>query len=289
MLIINENSLLPVATTKRTKNLELGLECDRHGYTIVNHQYTAYPLGISRTFRSDLANPHHANLYITSTSPGLLANDQLNISLELAANTHLHLSDQSATKVHPMPITGTKAIVNYDIEIGEGATLEFVPEPIILFQDATFEQTTSIKCHPKGKLFWSEIIVPGRLARGEFYEFHHYFNSLQVTSPEGELWFTDAMRLQGKLNSFKNNDLFAPAPILGNLVIILPQINLQLLSENLENIEGINCLGVMLASSCLPQGKGLVIKAIATGTRELKNYLLYALNCVRNFEEKSQS
>ncbi len=271
---------------KRTKNLELRLECDRQNYTIVTHQYTAYPLGISRTFRSDHANPHRAYLYITSSSPGLLANDQLNISLQLEANTSLYLTDQAATKVHPMPIAGSKAIAHYDIEIGEGATLEFVPEPIILFRDATFEQTTTIKCHPTGKLFLSEIIVPGRMARGEFYQFHHYLSRLQVTSTEGEQWFTDAMRLEGKLNPFKNNDLFSPLPILGNLIIILPKTNLEFLSESLENLEVANCSGVRVASSILPQGKGLLIRALASGTYGLKNYLKYALNGVRHLSHQ---
>jgi urease accessory protein len=269
-------------TLKQTKNLELRLECDRNGYTIVSHQYTAYPLGISRTFRSDLDNPEHTYLYITSSSPGLLANDQLNISLQLAANTYLYLTDQSATKVHPMPGAGSKATAHYEIEIGEGATLEFVPEPIILFKDATLEQTTCIKCHPQAKLFLSEIIVPGRLARGEFYDFNYYSSRLQVTSCEGELWFTDAMRLEGKHNSFKNCELFASSPILSNLIVVLPQTNLQLLSKNLEDLEAANCAGVIVASSILPQSKGLLIRAIASGTHGLKNYLQYALKCVRD-------
>jgi len=281
-------------TCKQTKNLELLLECDRasadlsvrNNYTIVSYQYTAYPLGISRTFRSDLANPEHAYLYITSSSPGLLANDHLNISLQLAADTHLYLTDQSATKVHPMPIAGSKATTHYEIEIGEGATLEFVPEPIILFKDATLEQKTYIKCHPQGKLFLSEIIVPGRLARGEFYDFGHYSSRLEVTSPEGELWFTDAMHLEGKHNNFKNSELFASSPILSNLIVVLPQANLQLLSKSLEDLKAANCAGVMVASSILPQSKGLLIRAIASGTYGLRNYLQYALNCVRHFSHQ---
>jgi len=290
--------LLTLETRKQTKNLDLKLECDsealpptadRHGQTIVTHQYTAYPLGISRTFRHHTPNPQQAYLYITSISPGLLANDQLNISLQLTAHTHLFLTDQSATKVHPMPIAGSKAIAHYDVEIAEGATLEFVPEPIILFRDATLEQTINIKCHPTGKLFWSEMILPGRLARGEFYEFNHYFSRLQVTSPEGELWFTDAMRLYGKLNPFKNSDLFAPAPVLCNLIVILPETDLKLLSESLEDLEAAHCPNATVATSILPYGKGLLIRAIASGTGGLKNYLKYALNCVSNSGLKTLS
>ncbi|MBR8835591.1 MAG: urease accessory protein UreD [Stigonema ocellatum SAG 48.90 = DSM 106950] len=268
-------------TIKRTNNLELRLKCDRIGQTILSHQRTAYPLRVSPVFRLDDADSHRAYLYVMSTSPGLLAQDELNISLQLAANTSLYLTDQAATKVHSMPIAGSKATTNYEIEIGSGATLEFVPEPLILFADATLQQTTNINIHPTGKLFLSEIILPGRIAKGELYQFHHYFNRLKVTSTNGELWFIDAMHLFGKNNLFTNSNLFASSPVLGNLLVVLPDTNLKLLSESVEDLKAANCLGLTVASSILPQGRGLLIRAIAKGTHELKNYLKYALNCVR--------
>lgn len=194
------------------KNLEIKTQCDRNGQTIVAHQYTRYPLGISRAFRLDRTNLNRAYLYITSISPGLLANDQLNISLELGANSELYLTDQSATKVHPMQTLGSKATTNYQVEILEEAALEFVPEPIILFKNATLEQKIRIKCHPTAQLFWSEIILPGRLAREEYYEFNSYFNHLEVRSLSGELWFTDAMRLEGKI-IFLKIIIYFPQPL----------------------------------------------------------------------------
>ena len=267
---------------KRTNNLELGLKCDRIGQTIVSHQYAAYPLSVSPVFRlDDDFDSHRAYVYVMSTSPGLLAGDELNVSLQLAAKSSLYLTDQAATKVHSMPIAGSKATTNYDIEIGEGATLEFVPEPLILFADAALEQTTNIKIHPTGTLVLSEIILPGRLARGEFYQFHHYLSRLKVMSTSGELWFTDAMYLEGKLNPFNDSHLFASSPVLGSLFVVLPETNLELLSASVEDLEAANCSNLTVASSILPHGKGLLIRAIASGTHELKIYLKYALNCVR--------
>jgi len=262
-------------------NLELKLACDRQGKTINVYQYSAQPLGISRSFYPDVDNRQRAHLYITSTSPGLLAEDRLKISLQLMAGSQLYLSEQSATKVHPMPIPNSKATLDYDIAIDTGAILEFVPEPLILFHNATFGQTTLIKCHPQGSLFWSEIIVPGRIARGEFYDFYTYSNRLQVTSLTGELWFTDALVLEGKDNPFKNAALFASAPILGTGIIISPQTDLNLLSDRLEALDRTNCSGVRVATTILPYNKGLLIRAIAQGTHGLKNYLTYARQCFR--------
>ncbi|WP_248277246.1 urease accessory protein UreD [Brasilonema octagenarum] len=216
-----------------------------------------------------------------STSPGLLAQDELNVSLQLADHTSVYLTEQAATKVHSMPIAGSKATTNYEIEIGEGATLEFVPEPLIFFTDATLEQSINIKIHPTGRLFLSEMILPGRLARGELYQFNHYFSRLQVSSTCGELWFTDAMRLEGKENLFTKTNLFASSPMIGNIIVVLPEINLEFLSKNVENFEAANCSGLTVASSILPRNKGLLIRAMASGTHELKKFLKNALNCVR--------
>lgn len=274
--------------SKRINNLELRLKCDRQNQTILSHQYAAYPLSVSPVFRLDGDfDSHRAYLYVMSTSPGLLAGDEWNVSLQLAANTSLYLTDQAATKVHSMPIAGTKATTNYDIEIGEGATLEFVPEPLILFADAALQQTTNIKIHPTGRLCLSEIILPGRLARGEYYQFHHYLNRLQVMSTSGELWFNDAMYLEGKLNPFNHSHLFASSAVLGSLFIILPETNLDLLSASVEDLEATNCFDMTVASSILPHGKGLLIRAIASGTQEMKSYFKYALNCVRSSSEQT--
>lgn len=274
-------------TLNQTKNLELKLKSDRCDRTSIIHQHTAYPFRLSPTFRLDTADPKSAYIYMMSASPGLLAGDELNISLQLANNTSLYLTDQAATNVHSISIPDTKAITNYEIEIGESATLEFVPEPLILFKDSALQQTTRIKIHPTGNLFLSEIIVPGRLAREEIYDFHYYCNRLEVSSTEGELWFTDAMRLEGKLNPFKNSDIFASAPILGNAIALLPKANLELLREAVEDLEIAKCSDIVVASSILPQSKGLLIRAIAKSTHELKKYQKYTLNCVRRFCDRS--
>lgn len=283
-----------VSTT--TKNLELVLKCDRFwsgrfaegiNRTIVTHQYLTYPFRLSPIFRLDKTNPDDAYLYIMNSSPGLLAKDELNISLQLAANTSLYLTDQAASKVHPMPNHNTLAKTNYQIELGEKANLEFICEPLILFTDAALEQKIDIRIHSTAQLCLSEIIVPGRLARGEFYQFRHYSNRLRITSLTGELYVADAMYLEGKLNPFTDSNLFAAKPILASLIIIVPEIDLKLLSKKLEDIETADCADTIVASSILPHNKGLLVRGLGDSTRVLKKYLEYALNCVRRLRDRS--
>ncbi|MGL5794137.1 MAG: urease accessory protein UreD, partial [Waterburya sp.] len=199
-------------------------------------QYASYPLRLSSIFRFEGSNSHRAYLYLLNTSPGLLAGDTLNLSLQLAPNSHLYLTDQAATKVHPMPKVNTKATIDYQIVLEANSNLELLPEPIILYKNSILEQHTVIKVHPTSRLFLSEIILPGRLAKQEFYDFNYYFNRLQVKNLTDKLLFSDAMRLIGKDNPFKNNKLFSSLPIIGTAIAILPDTDLNLLIVHLKSI-----------------------------------------------------
>lgn len=269
---------IEVAAPPKTTHLYLRLSCDRDGRSVVSRQYVTYPFRLSRTFRLDPTDPNHAYIYIMNASPGLLAGDDLRVCLQLDTNTSLYLTDQSATKVHSMS-TGTTAKTVYEIAVGAEANLEFVPEPLILYTDSSLEQITQVTLHRTGRLFLSEIILPGRLARGESYRFRHYFSRLQVTSHTGELLFADAMRLEG-LNKFKENS-FSSLRAIGNIFIVLPDINLKLLLTELEDLKAADCLEMIAGSSLLPGCNGLFVRAMANSASTLKTYIRYALDCVR--------
>jgi urease accessory protein len=266
--------------------LELRLQCDRLGQTTIAHQYMTYPLRMSGVFRLDGADSDCAYLYLINTSPGLLAQDRLSLSLNLAANTRMYLTDQAATKVHAMPKTETKATTVWNIVVGAGASLELVPEPVILFADAALEQTTQITLHPQAALFWSEILLPGRLARGEYYAFRHYHNRLEIYSDKGEIWFRDAFQITGKDNPFKQHDLFTAEPILANLIMVQPQANLAKLKQKITDLAAAECKELIVASSTLPENKGLLIRIMAAKTSLIKKYITYVLNCVRDLSDR---
>lgn len=268
---------------KYQNNLELNLTSDRSNQTICTHQYTTYPLGLSPIFRLDRGAKNRAYIYTMNTSPGLLAGDELNISLRLDTNTNLYLTDQAATKVHMMPTIGTKAIVNYYLELGSQANLELVPEPIILYQDATLDQKTSIKLNSQAQLFITEIILPGRLARGEIYEFNYYLNCLEIRDWSNKLVLSDRMYLTGKNNAFKRSKLFAPLPIMGKAIAVYPTLDLKLLTTQLESLQ----TDIMVATSILPGDRGVMIRAFAAKTSQLKQYFKLVLNCIRNLTDQS--
>ncbi len=276
-----------MANIKYKNNLELKLYQSQSNQTICQHQYTTFPLRLSSLFRLEGADSNRGYVYLINTSPGLLAGDELNLSLKLAPNTSLYLTDQSATKVHPMPEIGKIAKVNYQILLDANASLELVPEPIILYTDSVLEQKTIIKLHPTAKLFLSEIILPGRLAKNEYYDFNYYCNRLQVTDLEAQILFTDAIKLLGKGNKFKHNKLFTSLPIMGNAIAILPDTDLTLLIPKLEDIKSVDGKNIEVAVTILPSNNGILIRALSQKTIELKKYFTSALNCIRAITNQS--
>ena len=271
--------------------LSLKLECDVNR-TVLSHRYMAYPLSVSPVFRLEEADAKRAYLYRMNTSPGLLAGDTIGMSLQLGAGAQLYLAEQAATKVHTMPDLASQAVVNNWIEVGDRATLEFLPEPLILFADSALTQSTEIILHPTAGLSLGEILLPGRLARGEVYQFRQYSSRVRVKSPEGKVWFAETMRLLGQDNRFAQSALFASGAVLGSLVLILPEAiatpkNLAALSATIDKLTEPNS-SVDLASSVLPEGRGLFVRAMAQTTREMQACFKGAVNGVRKLRGQSQ-
>lgn len=268
-------------------HLDLKLQCNSILQTICHYQYSNYPLRLSSIFRFEGANSQRAYLYLLNTSPGLLAGDRLNLSLQLATNSHLYLTDQAATKVHPMPEVNTKATIDYQIVLEANSNLELVPEPIILYKNSVLEQQTVIKVHPTARLFLSEIILPGRLAKQEFYDFNYYFNRLQVKDLTDKLLFSDAMGLIGKDNPFQDKKLFSSLPIIGSAIAILPNTDLNLFIAQLKSIKSNSYQELEFATTILPSNNGILIRALAAKTLRLKMFFTEVLNCIRSITSQS--
>ena len=274
-------------TALARSQLSLALGCNSAKQTVLKKRYMAYPLSVSPLFRREDSSPREsrskrAYLYRMNTSPGLLSGDSLGVTIQLAPESQLHLADQSATKVHQMPDSATRATVQYDIRLEADSTLEFLPEPLILFEDSDLQQTTEIVMHPEAGLCWGEIVLPGRLARGEVYQFRRYLNKTKIRCLNGELWFAETIDLMGKGNRFVNSSLFANAPVLGTLILVLPEVIatpqvLKTLSNQIDGLE-VDASTLNLASSVLPGDRGLFVRAIAKTTRELQVCFKQALN-----------
>ena len=134
-------------------------------------------------------------VYLLSPTGGVVQGDDYQIDVGLSPDAHTILTTQAATKVYAMPLQSARQSMR--VHIGEDATFEYLPDPTILFRDANFDQRISFFLERGAKAVFQEIIMPGRLARGEVLAFTQYQNRVEVSDADG-LLFYDNFCLQPK-------------------------------------------------------------------------------------------
>lgn len=160
------------------------------GRTTLTENYSRPPLQVMRAIE-DAANC--LCVYLLSPTGGIVQGDRYTIQIAVGEGARALCTTQSATKIYRMPEGCAEQHIR--IEIGRGALFEFVPDAAILFASADLIQNIDITLHPGALLFLHEIVMPGRLARGERLQFRRYTNRLVVRDSAGLLLY-DASSIQ---------------------------------------------------------------------------------------------
>ena len=128
-------------------------------------------------------------------------------------------------------------------------------------------------------------MLPGRLARGESYQFHYYDSLLNVTSSDGKLLFKDRSYLSGKNNQFSDSSLFTTYPIIGTAIAVYPDTNCYQLQKAIDNLTTNN---FSVAISVLPSEQGIIIRVLADKSEQIKSYFRSVLNSIRLMNNDSE-
>jgi urease accessory protein len=123
--------------------------------------------------------------YLLSPTGGVVQGDRYALQIAADDGTHALFTTQSATKVYRMPDGCAEQVIRLDV--GRGAVFEFVPDAAILFADADLRQHIDVRLRPGALLLLQEIVMPGRLARGERLQFRRYVSRVTVRDDAGLL------------------------------------------------------------------------------------------------------
>lgn len=126
-----------------------------------------------------------ATLLLLNPTGGLLAGDRLHTRIALGPGSAVCLSTPSATRVYRSP--GPAAVQHVAIEIGRGASLEWVPDHLIPSPGARLHQSTEIALGDEATLLHLDAWAVGRAARGEAWSFDLLDSRLTVRDESGLL------------------------------------------------------------------------------------------------------
>ena len=149
-------------------------------------------------------NPAGESLvHLNNVSGGVFGGDRLSLHIKLDARAAAQITTTGSTRVYRPREHAADALQLSEIHIGQGALLEYLPDSIIPFRDARFEQRTDVHLEPGATLFWWEIIAPGRVASGESFAYASLRINTRIWS-QGQPIYMDRMSFhpqQAKLSS----------------------------------------------------------------------------------------
>lgn len=197
---------------------ELRLEFERRQErTALTVNYSRPPLQVMRAIKGE---GESLCIYLLSPTGGVVQGDRYFIHVRAGAGTHALCTTQSATRVYKMPDGCAEQYIRIDVEAD--AVCEFIPDATILFADADFSQQIEVTLQPGALLFLHDLVMPGRLARGERMQFRRYASRLVVRDAQG-LVLHDAAALEpgrdrlDAVGVLEGYDCWGSAYLLGDL------------------------------------------------------------------------
>ncbi|MFN8927410.1 MAG: urease accessory protein UreD, partial [Rhodospirillales bacterium] len=102
---------------------------------------------------------------VATTSGGIVGGDRMAVTATAGDGARALVTMQAAEKVYRS--AGPDATVDVRLSAGVGAWLEWLPQETILFEGARLRRTTRVDLAADACALAGEMIVLGRIARGE--------------------------------------------------------------------------------------------------------------------------
>ena len=113
-----------------------------------------------------------AHVVASTYGGGLLAGDQISLTVRAGDGTRCVLGTQASTKVYRSD--GRTSAQSLDAEVSGRAVLAVVPDPVTCFAGARYRQRQRFRLAARASLLLVDWFTSGRVARGERWAFERY-------------------------------------------------------------------------------------------------------------------
>ena len=190
-----------------------------HGRTVLAAQSFRAPYHLSKPYWD--ADTRTLIAQVVNPTAGILAGDQLESGILADEGAAPHVTPPSARRVFKMK-EGTAAC-RQQFQVAAGAWLEVMPEPLVPHRGCCYRQTTAIDVAPGGEVFFADLLMPGRVAHGEAWEWKSLCLETAVRLG-GELVLRERFEQSGPdLRALAALAGSGPSACFGNAVLIAPE------------------------------------------------------------------
>lgn len=209
--------VMPVGRPGKVGVLDVSLGV-RDGVTAVTSRYVKAPMQLTRPLYVDPADPGEAFLYVRTTGGGLAQNDRIRQVVQVEPGARATVTTQAGTPVHRMDAGMASQWVS--LHVGPGAVCEYLPGQTILFAGSRLLQVTDADVAPGATLLAAEVMLTGRLARGERDSFDALAQGFRVTR-DGRPLLSDTLCATGGTGGTAGSEmLLSRWPVWGTVLIV---------------------------------------------------------------------
>ena len=275
----SELKQLGVGKAGKIGALILRLEQDlERGKTVVKEQYSKVPLYTQRALYLEESLPSMAYMYIISPSGGILQGDRYRMDITLKNNACAHITTQGATRIYRMEKNYATQIVN--IVVDDSCYFEFIPDQIIPYRDSRFYQKVDLKVHDNATMVYAEMIVPGRVASGESFEYDICYMKALARNQNHMLRFIDVAVLEPKKRVLKTLGILENFDVVGNMYILTETKYVTELSKDINSVLQ-KFSRISGGATTLPHDSGVIIRILGEVASDLRSVMYEIIKITR--------
>ncbi|GAA0133918.1 urease accessory protein UreD [Paenibacillus sp. YSY-4.3] len=219
--------------TDWTGSLSLELE-DRNGKTVAKRVYFQGAFKVMRPIYAD--DSGQVCYYLLNPGGGYLDGDRYMMDISAHEGSKVTLTTQSATKVYKTP--KNYAYQETTIHLKKGSYLEYLPDPLIAYQNARYKQKTVVHMERGATFLYTDILTPGWSPGGEKFS----YDTVQLMTEiywDGKLGVFDHIKLTPQQHAISGLGFMEGYTHLGSMIAVSGQMDSELLDELYEAIRGV--------------------------------------------------
>jgi len=258
--------------------MSLEFAADGVGRSYLSRQFASYPFHICKAQYLDPAEPDLATLYVQSCSGGIYEGDDLRLELIARRNASVHVTTQASTIVHKMP--HDEASQTADILAEDGAYLEFLPDPQILFAGSKLTSTIRVKVAGTATVVLCDALLvhdPSGLNGVP----HQYRSLISIENEGGRQLAADRLTLAGDAFSHPRPGVLGRYGAQGTMLVITRDPKASLIQTRLRGLDTDLSQSVM-GITLLPNEAGYLCRILAHDGVSLRRSMMTLWRIVRH-------
>lgn len=230
--------------------------------------------GVLRLLRPLYLDDSGQLTYVVVNPGGAYFGEKYNLTVDVAADAHLLLSSQGATRIYRTPDKPAEQFLT--CTLGDASRMEYLPDQTIAYRDADYRQFTTVRATPSSQGFFAEIVTPGWDPEGTKFTYASMRMRFDVvTGLDERPVCTDNLRIQPQVlgDALTGIGHLEGASHMGSVVILGPHATSAYADEVRSVVESCGIVKVGVTRGTRHGVSWLLVRALAGSTDELRKMI----------------